>query len=289
MNKGVMIVVVLILSLVPGVRTAAEDMADAVGVQGGFVVCVGCEDGKQLASLGAGDGFIVQGLSDDDEVVAAVREQVKSASAYGKVSVGLFNGKQLPYVESLVNLLVVSDAGELSADEIKRVLVPGGVALIKGRQKVRGLKTAPVDKLKGWKAFKKPWPDEIDDWTHFLHDAQGTSVSDDLIAGHPKGLRWTGGPFWARSHEHTASMQAMVSTAGRVFYVMDEGPTESIQLPAEIYLTARDAFNGTVLWKRLLNNWFNPLYPLKSGPSWLPRRLVAVGNRVYIAPGVGQD
>jgi len=289
MKKRVIIVLVLIFSLAPGAWAVAEDLVDAVGVKGGFVVCVGCEDGKLLASLGANDGFVVQGLSDDPEAVAAAREQVKSADLYGKVSVGLFNGRQLPYVESLVNLLVISDAGELSADEIERVLVPGGLALIKEGLDVSGMKAAAAGTPKGWKAFKKPWPDEIDDWTHFLHDAQGTSVSEDLIAGHPKGLRWTGGPFWARSHEHTASMQAMVSTAGRVFYVMDEGPTESIQLPAEIFLTARDAFNGTVLWKRLLHNWFNPLYPLKSGPSWLPRRLVAVKDRVYIAPGVGQN
>jgi outer membrane protein assembly factor BamB len=289
MNKGVIIILILIFSLVPGAWGAAEDLVDTVGVKGGFIVYVGCEDGKRLASLGANDGFVVQGLCDDPKAVAAAREQVKSAGIYGKVSVGLFNGKQLPYVESLVNLLVISDAGELSADEIKRVLVPGGLALIKEGQYIFGMKTAHVNTLKGWKTFKKPWPDEIDDWTHFLHDPQGTSVSDDLIAGHPKGLRWTGGPFWARSHEHTASMQALVSSAGRIFYVMDEGPTESIQLPPEFFLTARDAFNGTVLWKRPLHNWFNPLYPLKSGPSWLARRLVAVKDKVYVSPGIGQD
>ena len=81
----------------------------------------------------------------------------------------------------------------------------------------------------------------------------------------------------------------MVSAAGRVFYVMDEGPTESIQLPSEHFLTARDAFNVVVLWKRPLREWFNSLYPLKSGPGWMPRRLVAVQDDVYLAPGIGQD
>lgn len=289
MNKGIFIVLVLILSLVPSACTSADNLVDTVGIKGGFIVYVGCEDGKKLVSLGAKEGFVIQGLSDDAEAVAEAREQVKSAGKYGKVSIGLFNGKQLPYVESLVNLLIISDAGELSADEIRRVLAPGGLALIKEGLDISGIKTAPMDTLKGWKIFKKPWPDEIDEWTHYLHDSRGTSVSDDLIAGHPKGLRWTGGPFWARSHEHTASLQAMVSAAGRIFYVMDEGPTESIQLPPELFLTARDAFNGTVLWKRPLHDWFNPLYPLKSGPGWLPRRLVAVDDRVYIAPGIGQD
>ena len=289
MNKATHIVLVLIFSLAAAAWSSAADMEDAVGVNGGFVVSVGCEDAKHMASLGAKDGFVVQGLSDDPKVVAAARQQIKSAQVYGKVSVGLFNGKELPYVEDLVNLLIISDAGRLSADEIRRVLAPGGLALIKEGRNVSGLRTTAVDTLKGWKAFKKPWPDEIDEWTHFLHDARGTSVSEDLIAGHPGGLRWTGGPFWARSHEHTASLQAMVSAAGRIFYVIDEGPTESIQLPPEFFITARDAFNGTVLWKRPLRNWFNSLYPLKSGPSWLPRRLVAVKDRVYVTQGMGQD
>jgi len=290
MKKAVYTVLIMALCQLPAAGIAGQDLADAVGIKGGFVVCVGCgEDGKQPAALGAKDGFVVQGLSDSPVVVAAAREQVNASGVYGKVSVGLFNGKQLPYVDSLVNLLVISDGANLGAQEIKRVLAPGGVALIKQGQEVSGLSLVPMDALRGWKTFKKPWPAEIDDWTHFLHDAQGTSVSKDLIAGHPRGLRWTGGPLWSRSHEHTASLQAMVSTAGRVFYVMDEGPTESIQLPCQFFLTARDAFNGTVLWKRPLTNWFNPLYPLKSGPSWLPRRLVAVKDRIYLAPGIGQN
>ena len=80
----------------------------------------------------------------------------------------------------------------------------------------------------------------------------------------------------------------MVSANGRVFHVMDEGRTESIQLPSKYTLTARDAFNGAVLWKKQLPRWFNDLYPLKSGPSYMPRRLVAVEDTVYVSPGAGE-
>ncbi len=292
MRKQAMIVCGTVLSLAAVVCAAESSVAslvDASGVKGGLIVHVGCTDGKLTTTLGADDRFVVQGLSEAPDAVAAAREQVKSAGASGRVSIAAFDGKQLPYVDNLVNLLVITGAGGLSADEIRRVLVPGGVAMIEDGQNVSRLKAEPVKDLKGWKAFTKPWPDDIDEWTHYLHDAQGTAVSDDLLAGHPKGLRWTGGPFWARSHEHTASMTALVSAAGRVFYVMDEGPVASIQLPAQNFLTARDAFNGTVLWKRPLHDWWNSLYPLKSGPGWLPRRLVAVDDRVYVAPGIGQD
>ena len=267
----------------------ARAILTAADVKGGLVVLVGCEDGRLAAALGANDRFVVQGLSEEVRTVAAAREHVKSAGKYGHVSIAAYDGKHLPYVENLVNLLVVSRAGGVPAAEIKRVLIPGGTALVKDGQHISGLTTGPVRRLKGWKVYEKPWPESLDEWTHYLHDPRGTSVSDDLVAGHPKGLRWTGGPFWARSHEHTAGMYAMVSAAGRAFYVMDEGPTESIQLPPEYFLTARDAFNGTVLWKRPLHDWFNHLFPLKSGPGWIPRRLVAVKDRVYLAPGIGQD
>ena len=277
----------LLLSLCTGAR--GEDVLNALEVQGGFVVDVGCEDGRRLAAWTGQDGLVVQGLSDDPAEVEAARRRIQAAGNYGRVSIGLFDGKELPYVDGLVNVLVISDVGELRSEEVVRVLAPGGVVAVEEGQDIPGLDTAGIDGLDGWRVFRKPWPADVDDWTHFLHDACGTSVSDDMIAGHPRGLRWTGGPFWARSHEHSASMQAMVSAGGRVFYVMDEGPTESIQLPPEFVLTARDAFNGTVLWKRPLPNWSNPLYPLKSGPTWLPRRLVAVDDRVYVAPGTGRE
>ena len=288
MNKHGVIAFGMILALAATAH-AAESSAYLTGVTGGFVVHVGCTDGKFTAALKSDDRLVVQGLSQDPATVAAAREQVKAAGQCGKVSVALFDGEHLPYVDELVNLLLITNAGRLSAAEVTRVLVPGGVAVIKSGQKVPGLKTDGDDGLKLWQTYRKPRPEAIDDWTHYLHDPRGTSVSNDLIAGHPRGMRWTGGPYWGRSHEHTNSMNAMVSAAGRVFYVMDEGPTDSIQLPAENFLTARDAFNGVVLWKRPLRDWFNALYPLKSGPVWLCRRLVAVGDRVYIAPGLGQE
>ena len=254
---------------------SAQEIRKASGVEGGLVVQLGCGDGELTAALGADDALIVQGLYTDPKNVEKTRARILSLGLGGTVSADLFDGRRLPYVDNLVNLVVAEDLGDVAMSELMRVLCPGGVAYLKGNGT--------------WSKTVKPWPDEIDDWTHYLHDSRGTSVSNDRLAGHPRGLRWTGGPFWARSHEHTASMQAMVSAAGRVFYVMDEGPVESIQLPSKMVLTARDAFNGTVLWKRPLHDWFNALFPLKSGPGWMPRRLVAVENRVYIAPGIGQD
>ena len=66
-----------------------------------------------------------------------------------------------------------------------------------------------------------------------------------------------------------------------MFYIMDEGSRISIQLPSKWKLIARDAFNGTILWKRDIAEWQNQLWPLKSGPTNLTRRLVSTDNEVY--------
>mgnify|MGYP001814507873 CR=1 FL=1 len=79
-----------------------------------------------------------------------------------------------------------------------------------------------------------------------------------------------------------------------MFYIMDEGSRISIQLPPKWKLIARDAFNGSVLWKRDIPSWQSHMWPLKSGPTQLSRRLVAASDRVFAtlgndAPAVAVD
>ena len=77
-------------------------------------------------------------------------------------------------------------------------------------------------------------------------------------------------------------MSACVTAGGRVFYVFDEASPASILSPSRWSLIARDAFNGTILWKRPIATWHTQLWPLKSGPAQLPRRLVSNGPQVYV-------
>jgi outer membrane protein assembly factor BamB len=192
---------------------------------------------------------------------------------YGPVSVDAYDGKRLPLVDNLVNLLVVDDPADVPATEIRRVLAPGGAVC----RKVDG----------AWKRVEvKPRPEAMDEWTHYYHDASGNAVSRDELVAPCSRLQWTAGPRWSRHHEHTSSMDAMVSAGGRIFYIMDEGPRLSIQLPADWKLICRDAFNGTLLWKCDIPRWYTHLYPLKAGPATLPRRLVAVGDRVFVTLGI---
>ncbi|MCX7049070.1 MAG: PQQ-binding-like beta-propeller repeat protein [Candidatus Sumerlaeota bacterium] len=253
-------------------QDAAKQILDASGVKGGLIVHVGCGDGKLTAALKAGDGWLVQGLDADPANVEKARKQIQSLGLYGPVSVDRFDGKHLPYAENLVNLVVAEDLGKISMDEVMRALCPNGVACVK--------------KDGAWTKTVKPRPKEIDEWTHYLHDAGNNAVANDAVVGPPRHLQWVGSPKWARHHDHMASLDAMVSANGRVFYIMDEGPTAAILLPSKWFLVARDAFNGTILWKRPIAEWNTQLWPLKSGPNQLPRRLVAIGDRVYVTLGI---
>ena len=245
-----------------------RQILDAAGVEGGLVVHIGCGDGKLTTALRANDSYLVHGLDVKAESVEKAREHIRSLGLYGSISVERFDGRRLPYPDHLVNLVVSEDIGRVSMDEIMRVLAPGSVAYIKtGGQWTKKVKSRPAD---------------IDEWTHFLHDASNNAVSKDFVVGPPRQLQWVGGPEWARSHDHLASVSTLVSSGGRIFYIVDEGPTYAVVLQPRWFLAARDAFSGVVLWKRPISKWQWHLRGFRSGPSDLSRRLVAVGDRVYV-------
>tara|TARA_B100000676_G_scaffold63020_1_gene62391 strand:+ start:2814 stop:6668 length:3855 start_codon:yes stop_codon:yes gene_type:complete len=255
-------------------RIEAASIPESLNVQGGFIVHLGCGDGEQTLNLRPNESYQVHGLDKDPENVSLARAKVREAGVYGPVSIDRLAGQTLPYIDDMVNLVVVEKLGEIPMSEVMRVLAPKGVAYVNHGGE--------------WKTTVKPRPDDIDDWTHFLHGPGGNAVARDKKVGPPRHLQWLGSPRWSRHHDRMASMSALVSSGGRVFYVMDEGSRVSIQLPARWTLVARDAFNGVILWKKPMKKWQSHLWPLKSGPTQLARRLVAVDDRVFITLGVDE-
>jgi outer membrane protein assembly factor BamB len=266
----------------------AAEILEATGVRGGLVVHVGCGDGMLTAALRAGDGYLVHGLDRDPVNVDKARKHIQSLGAYGKIAIDRLDGPGLPYVDNLVNLLVFSRPQPVDRDEVLRVLCPGGVAVTVSTDDGREI----TDQ------FVKPWPAEIDEWTHHLHDAGGNAVAKDRLVGPPRHLQWTAGPLWARSHGWTPSVSAMVSAGGRVFYIGDETLTcADATVPNKWFLVARDAFSGVRLWKVPVPQWGSKAHsgtPDTGGggvvgrftmPTHIGKRLVAVGDTVYVTLG----
>ncbi len=264
--------VFLTSSVANGEEGTVADIREVSGVRGGLVVHVGCGGGRFTTDLCAVEGYLVHGLDADAEHVRAARQHVHSRGLSDSVSIARWDGPRLPYLDNMVNLLVVGEPGAVKAEEAMRVLAPGGVLLTRGRS--------------GWDKAVKPSSDETDEWTHYLHGPDNNAVAEDTVIDFPSGLQWIGGPLYDRHHDHMAGVSAAVSADGRLFSIIDEATPGSVEFPPRWRLAARDAYNGTVLWKRPIERWHPHLWPLKMGPALLPRRLVAVGDRVYATLGI---
>ena len=250
--------------------TSADQLLQQSGFQGGLIVYAGDDAGTFTTLCDAGTGSnLVLGLNSDPAKVAAARRFLRERGTYGPVSVDLWDGSRLPLIENLVNLLIVDTPGEVTEAELLRVLAPNGTAWI-------------GNSGGGYRKLTKPRTAALDDWTHYLHDATNNAVGHDTQVGPPRRMQWVGSPRWSRHHEHMSSMNALVSSGGRVFYVFDEASPLSNQFAPQWKLIARDAMNGVILWKRSIATWHNHRWPLKSGPAQLPRRLASVDDTVFV-------
>ena len=236
----------------------------------GLVVVVGADTGEELAKLYAGKGMLVHGLVRDAATAQTARTVLLDKGLVGPVNVSVYDGHALPFIDNTVNSLLINSGTDLPAQEITRVLAPGGTAIRQGDGKI----------------YKKPWPKDIDDWPQYLHDPGNNAVAHDQQVGPPQHLQWRAGPRWSRHHDHMSSVSAVVSSGGRIFSIMDEGSVASILLPSKWSLIARDAFNGLRLWDREIGEWHSRVFGLKSGPATLPRRLATDGERVYATLGI---
>jgi len=237
-------------------------------LHGGLIVVLDTPDAAGLVTLQSQGAFLVHGLVRDGQQIDRMRSKLAAAGRSGAITVDLWDGTHIPFVANTVNVIV--SRAEPVTDEVKRVLAPYGRVLSSG----------------GTERWRKPWPEAMDEWTHYLHGPDNNAVAQDSLVGPPRCLRWLGAPMKTRHHDHLTSITAMVASRGRLFYIFDEAPDASILYPPDWRLIARDAFNGVVLWKRPITEWWPHLTPLKSLPVNLPRRLVAVKEDVYVALGV---
>lgn len=255
-------------------------------MKGGFVVHVGSGDGVLTAQLRAGDRYVVRGLDRDANCVRTAREHIQSQGLYGPVSVALLEGERLPPIDNLVDLLVVSAPDRaVTGPEVRRVLTPLGVAVVKGGLKAfDGLEER--GEAHGFAMYAKPWPKQIDEWPQYQHGPDNNGVAHDSVVGPPRHFQWADEPRWMRSHMTTPSVCTMVSARGRLFIIEDIASVENPMLPGRWRLTARNAFNGVLLWTHDFSNW-EPITRFCKNVAVQPqRRLLVDGDTVYCTPGL---
>ena len=181
----------------------AAGLPDQAKIKGGVAAVLGKIEPSTLTDLGINEKFIVQILLEDEADVDAARASIMVQGLYGPIAVDSWDGKSLPFIDNFVNLIITEEAIDVPADAIARALCPNGVFCQKGGStdylSESGLQGSMQD---GWLLAKKPRPTNIDDWSHYLHNASNNAVARDTVVGPPRHLQWLAEPRHGRSEAH---------------------------------------------------------------------------------------
>ena len=203
-------------------------------VYGGLVVQLGAAETSIALGLGRTGRYVVHLLDSAPGMVTKARAALKAAGIYGLVSAEtLAEPARLPYSENIVNAIRIHSPGKISLTEIFRVLTPRAVLVASAESGLdaAGLKVAGFEAIEkkegGALAARKPWPKNMDTWSHPRHAADGNAVSLDTAVGPPERVRWVAAAM--------TEVEGLITEGGRNFYGG---------------VLARDSFNGLRLWHR---------------------------------------
>ncbi|MBM3879703.1 MAG: hypothetical protein FJ387_08285 [Verrucomicrobia bacterium] len=151
----------------------------------------------------------------------------------GRVFVHVGPWERLHLADNLMDAVVVrGDAAAVPPAERLRVVRPGGQVLSAG---------APV---------VKPVPSGTDDWSHPYHGPDNNPQSRDTVARAPYLTHFIAEPWYSPMPLMT------VAAGGRLFKAFGHIAVKEREWPWLNSLVAQDAFNGTVLWQRPLQEGF---------------------------------
>ena len=241
------------------------------------IIGTGSSETMELATdLAATGRMVVHVIALDDPSAVQLKSAARKLGLEGIVTVERLPIHPLPYRDDLVNLLVVPDGAQakaagLTRAEALRVVAPFGSLCIRDAGE--------------WQVTLKPVSAGMDEWTHNVHGPDGNRVSADTVVSFPLGYRWHAGlPFNISNRERTenryASTRGLAVTGGRCFTFSDSvieniKGAYSLGQSKDQYVTARDAFNGLLLWRRKIGSvYYGGLWYMNLAP------FVAVGDIV---------
>ncbi|MEA1950338.1 MAG: PQQ-binding-like beta-propeller repeat protein [Planctomycetota bacterium] len=232
-------------------KEAAEKILAAAGPQGGICLVLGCGEGRLVYELARRGKRRVIGLSTGREQVRRARTALRGAGLYGTRAVvyHVDSLDHVPCVGSFANVIVRGDVpatGKQSAaaDEVLRLLQPGGVAL---------MGQPPKQQL-----VRKPKADG-GVWSHQYGRADNSAYGGESLHG-ARGVddmrvQWLGRPGPRAQADRNGRKPSPLSTGGRLFM-------QGLQR-----IIAIDSYNGTILWSLEVPNFYRYNMPRDCG-NW---------------------
>ncbi|MFP6603636.1 MAG: PQQ-binding-like beta-propeller repeat protein, partial [Pirellulaceae bacterium] len=253
--------------LTPVYQQAAEAIVKNTGVERGFCLVLGSEEGRLAYELAQRTSLTIYAIESDPQKVARSRKMLDRAGLHGsRITVVQGDPDKLPFSNYFANL-VVSDTmlvkGKLpvKTEDWTRCIKPNGgqVALsvpraapateqgvtVKSLQKVlQGAGVEAASSVTTATAAAAPTATVsrgklpgVGQWSHQYGDPANTSMSRDYRVKGDLGVLWYGDPGPTKMINRHDAASAPLSTNGRMFIQS----VDSVE--------AYDAYNGLFLWE----------------------------------------
>ena len=240
----------------PAAQAIAEQVLGDTGVDAGFALVLGVDDGELVRALAEASELKLYCVEADPEKVERARRRLRAAGLYGRrVTVHAWDeGEGIPYANYFANLILsLPNAtsgvtpGDLSA--VTRHLKPAGGVLwlrdVGGDEGPRAANTlaaseiadhsavAPVD---GGAMMTRGLLPGAGNWSHQYGNPDNTAVSRDTRVKGDLGVLWYGDPGPDQMVNRHEGAVGPLSVDGRLF------------VQGEWSIMAYDAYNGVHLW-----------------------------------------
>jgi len=269
-------------SLTETYKAAAEKILSESNVRKGYALVLDCGQGRLAYELAKRTELKIVGIENDPEKLAVARENLEAAGLLGeRIVVEPWSLQSLP---AYFANLIVSDGMLLTGkttgttEEVRRILRPwGGTACLSTWPGTHG-QDGHITELV-WRTYVQGPLEGAGAWRQQFGDPENTACSGDEMVYGPLGVLWFGEPGPVGMVERHAEAQSPVAMDGRLF------------MEGEEIITAVDAFNGTLLWKREIPGAVRVKVKADCG------NLVVTENGLYIAahdkcyrlnPGTGE-
>jgi len=207
----------------------ADGLLKRIGLERGICVVLDDSGCKLAMELAEKSKLLVYTQTPGADVDRARRAAEAAGLDARRLSIEQGDLSHLHLADSVADVVVtVGNAGQISDEEVLRVLRPGGKALLGQRELV------------------KPVPDGVDDWSHAYHGPDNNPVSQDRLIRAPYITQFLANPRYG------PAPQVSVAAGGRVFKAFGHVAWHEREEPFLNTLVAFNGYNGTMLWRRKL-------------------------------------